>query len=1603
MNKVHKKIILEGVGIMKKRQRFKRMIALGMATLLIFTSAGFQELSAKAAQVPVDESIQVPFGQVISYNEANETIGVVWGFDGVYTTYTVSITGVDTDYSDVITGQPLGYHEYASVDRSYQPGKTYRVEIQGEGDGVLSLAAVGEVTIPGVVSDVPQDPEESGQEPTVDGSNLLLADHWDFWTEWDGLGALSVNTDGSADVTVNAEGNNNYSVQYTQNLNLTEGTAYRLTGDFYCDQDAVVFVNLQETLGWASILPQSPYQLQIKAGETAHLDLVTNTATANFVQNGKLALMFGQGTGNAGKTIRVSNMNLSVYDGSGEAEIGEEPEAPDEKDGIVANGVIDLEKSNTELYVGSDWAGTSGSLSETASKAVISAGSYGWNGEWGMQYIVKDLGLSNDTSYTVSFDITSSIDKYVRVKLDDNGFIYDLLALKAGETYHYSKTVECGSFANNNLYFALGADMSLEAANLAGSLVIENVKIAKVREAVDLEKADTEFYVGSDWAGTAASLTENATKATIDVASFGWNGEWGLQYIIKDLGLSDDTVYTVEFDITSTVDKNVFVKLDDASGFIAETLSLSAGETYHYVKEVECGAFSAKPYLYFALGQMSGEEANRAGVITIDNLIVYSESEDSEVVDTNAGAEYDFSADNSAYDYADPGLSKDGYTLIWADEFDGNYGADRVDAGTGLNLSNWAYQLGDGSTDCGNYGWGNNELQAYTGNQKNIAVNEDLNGDGTSDGLLRITASYEPGYVYAGEGAKNYTSARIRTTSSTEALFNTTYGYIEARMSLPATQGAWPAFWMLPQSTNIYGGWPVSGEIDIMETCGGFSSLDNNVACGTLHWGVPSHVYKGSGYVTLDSAYTYFHTYAVDWQPGQITWYYDGKAINTLSNWESAFSGASDSLSFDAPFDMPFYILLNLAVDSGQFGGSANKAMFQDDINMYVDYVRVFQKTEGYPGSVVRSASEGAANDWADYAGINQIAQITEDALVGQGGGLDDRNSDLTKWYLSNQNDATDATLTNFVDTQGKTWAKVGINSPGGQDYSVQLIGHYNAKKGYVYKISYDAYADGAIVGKSVNCDSKEWMGWSTYGIQSFKLTDTPATYSYTVEQTEDFDNCRIEFNLGAAASGNVYISNVKVEIVDPATIGQTTGSRSALANGNMIYNGSFDQGNYHLGYWTADEGTTVVVPRYTTEKIKDGDVSVVDIASKTNYEQIADGLKYYERRAQISAAAGIAPRVYQSGFAMTADTYTVNFDLYSIADTAVKVSAYTLEEQDGKEVLGRELASATASYSAANGLKSYTLVFSTREDAEQAALVFTFAKGSEVQIDNVYMNGANQKSSVEEHPLNTEATWRGDNGEGGEIGLDISDGVVTMRNITSGGTWYSPQLASNDFSLVAGQKYTLSFLYKMTGSSNKTFQYIIQENGGSWYVYNNGPTTVTYEESAADADGYCTYSVTFTADNTLTNVHLNFGFGNSQAVGDLAFSFKDAKIDLVKVTAGGDGTGADDSETVDDSLFENDDQSQEPGVGEGGSDQPDQPGIGEGGNDEPNPTEPEITEPEKPEEPVITEPEKPSTEKPVVIDLKKVVTTVVTKVVSVVKKVVNTVVSALSKIFKLW
>ncbi|MDX2115889.1 MAG: family 16 glycosylhydrolase [Planctomycetota bacterium] len=249
------------------------------------------------------------------------------------------------------------------------------------------------------------------------------------------------------------------------------------------------------------------------------------------------------------------------------------------------------------------------------------------------------------------------------------------------------------------------------------------------------------------------------------------------------------------------------------------------------------------------------------------------------------------------------------WQLVWSDEFDG----------TTLNRDIWQPQFGTGTIYGLPSGWGNNERQYYTDRPENIVV---------SNGSLKIIARAE---FYAGS---QYTSARIRTPGTLEIL----YGRIEARITLPSGPGIWPAFWMLP-TTSPYGGWAASGEIDIME-----SVNDADRIYGTIHFGgaFPANTSNGGSFAPGIDFSAAPHIYAVEWEPDQIRWYVDGQLIHSAASsvWFSANENGNDR----APFDVPFHLLLNVAVGGNFPGPPSGSTGFP--MTMTVDYVRIFERQQ---------------------------------------------------------------------------------------------------------------------------------------------------------------------------------------------------------------------------------------------------------------------------------------------------------------------------------------------------------------------------------------------------------------------------------------------------------------------------------------------------------------------------------------------------------------------------------------------------------------------------------------------------------------------------------
>ena len=243
------------------------------------------------------------------------------------------------------------------------------------------------------------------------------------------------------------------------------------------------------------------------------------------------------------------------------------------------------------------------------------------------------------------------------------------------------------------------------------------------------------------------------------------------------------------------------------------------------------------------------------------------------------------------------------YSLAWSDEFDGA-------AGSPADGRTWR-------ADTGGHGWGNQELQYYTDDTGNAAL------DGASH-LAIAAGRADPqadGHRYGGCA---YTSARL--VSKDQVSFR--YGLVQARIKIPRARGIWPAFWMLGQDFDGTG-WPQCGEIDIMEHFG--------TGPAVVHGAVHGPGYSGSGGIcgsrTLGSSLgNDFHVYSVSWEPGRIRWYVNDKLYHSVT--------PADLRGKRWVFDHDFFLLLNVAV-GGTASQDPDRSVSFPQV-MLIDYIRIY-------------------------------------------------------------------------------------------------------------------------------------------------------------------------------------------------------------------------------------------------------------------------------------------------------------------------------------------------------------------------------------------------------------------------------------------------------------------------------------------------------------------------------------------------------------------------------------------------------------------------------------------------------------------------------------
>lgn len=182
------------------------------------------------------------------------------------------------------------------------------------------------------------------------------------------------------------------------------------------------------------------------------------------------------------------------------------------------------------------------------------------------------------------------------------------------------------------------------------------------------------------------------------------------------------------------------------------------------------------------------------------------------------------------------------------------------------------------------------ELECY--NPANVKV---------SGGTLVFRLTRDAGSC--GGTERSYASGMLNS----DGKFEFTYGFMEARIWLQGQRNRiinWPAFWADGQH------WPRDGEIDVVEGLGGLACWHFEYSGGNPG-GCVRGMFTGG-----------WHTFGADWEPGAITYYYDGREAGRVT------SGVTSA---------PMFLILDYAA-SRDYGGPVRVPA-----TMRVDYVRVWQ------------------------------------------------------------------------------------------------------------------------------------------------------------------------------------------------------------------------------------------------------------------------------------------------------------------------------------------------------------------------------------------------------------------------------------------------------------------------------------------------------------------------------------------------------------------------------------------------------------------------------------------------------------------------------------
>jgi len=659
--------------------------------------------------------------------------------------------------------------------------------------------------------------------------------------------------------------------------------------------------------------------------------------------------------------------------------------------------------------------------------------------------------------------------------------------------------------------------------------------------------------------------------------------------------------------------------------------------------------------------------------------------------------------------------------LVWTEDFN---------SGKTINEKFWSYEPHEP-------GWVNNELQSYGKSTDNTYL---------KDGNLVIQAIRTENK----DGSYSYTSGRINTLGKKHFK----YGRFEARIKFPSGKGFLPAFWMMPIEESFYGNWPKCGEIDIAEVLG----HETNTLYGTIHFGEP-HAQKQGIYTLEDGDFSKdFHVFAVEWEPGEMRYYCDGKLYKTINDWFTKKPGFGE-VTYPAPFDQEFYIILNVAVGGTWPGNPTDDTEFGENAQMLVDYVKVYQKKE---------YNEDVEKPKGDAIVLNTDSSGN---LV---------KADASAWTFLTAGTGKGALKVN------KGELTITSTDSGNLDYSVQVVQpEMPMEQGKTYKYSFDAWADEErtmITG--ITAPNANYI--RMFGDVYVPLKTTKQHYEYNFNQLDNSDaHCRVEYNLGNQDStATVHVTNIRLE--QTGDVDYSKLNAGVLPDGNYIHNGQFQEGTGRLASWEIKNDTGATVGVTNTKGVRE--LKIVNAKKST-----PSGVQVMQKKLRLPAGKDCVLR----------------FEAMSSKTTRIEV---TLGDQKFVPMIMTK-----------PGKFEYVFTAGDYGEAGADLTFNVGVAGATITLDNItvkenicILNGEfdNGMAAFEVYAHdNARASYKVEEVEGNkqfEITIDDSGNMDWMI-----------QLKQNNVILEKGKKYRVSLRAK--SSMNRTIMYALQRDGSkddNWDPY---------------------------------------------------------------------------------------------------------------------------------------------------------------------------------------